>query len=86
MEPIGRSQKNRQLMCTYEGLPGKPAVSHVRTLAFDGKISVCLVRIETGRLDISYNHIIYNLYHGMLVLLMLFISAVKYPIDLIIYI
>lgn len=36
------------------GLPGKAAVSHVRTLCFDGKLSVCLVRIETGRLDLFY--------------------------------
>jgi hypothetical protein len=36
-------------MCAYEGPPGKPAISHVRTLFFDGKMSVCLVRIETGR-------------------------------------
>ena len=48
-EPIGRSQKNRQLMCTYDGPPGKPAVSHVKTIAFDGRLSVCLVRIEAGR-------------------------------------
>ncbi|KAJ1427467.1 pseudouridine synthase [Ochromonadaceae sp. CCMP2298] len=49
LSPIGRSVKNRQLMCTYEGAPGKPAVTHIRTLCFDGKLSVCLVRIETGR-------------------------------------
>jgi 23S rRNA pseudouridine1911/1915/1917 synthase len=49
VNPIGRSPKNRQLMCAYEGPPGKPAISHVRTLFFDGKMSVCLVRIETGR-------------------------------------
>lgn len=49
VEPIGRSQKNRQLMTVYNGPPGKPAVTHVRTLAFDGKLSVALVRIETGR-------------------------------------
>ena len=36
-------------MCTYDGPPGKPAVSHVKTIAFDGRLSVCLVRIETGR-------------------------------------
>lgn len=36
-------------MCTYDGPPGKMAITHVRTLAFDGKLSVCLVRIETGR-------------------------------------
>ena len=47
---IGRSQKNRQMMAVYPGPPlGKPAVSHVKTLAFDGKLSVALVRIETGR-------------------------------------
>jgi len=49
VEPIGRSQKNRQLMAVYDGPPGKPAVTHVKTLAFDGKLSVALVRIETGR-------------------------------------
>lgn len=49
VEPIGRSAKNRQLMTIYDGPPGKPAVTHVRTLAFDGKLSVALVRIETGR-------------------------------------
>lgn len=47
--PIGRSPKNRQLMCTYDGPPGKMAITHIRPLAFDGKLSVCLVRIETGR-------------------------------------
>jgi 23S rRNA pseudouridine1911/1915/1917 synthase len=49
VEPIGRSQRNRQLMTVYEGPPGKPAVTHVRTICFDGKISAALVRIETGR-------------------------------------
>jgi len=49
IEPIGRSQKNRQLMTVYDGPPGKSAVTHVRTLAFDGKLSAALVRIETGR-------------------------------------
>lgn len=49
VEPIGRSPKNRQLMCTYDGPPGKPAVTHTRTLCFDGKLSLVLVRIETGR-------------------------------------
>mmetsp|Transcript_12817 Transcript_12817/g.19256 ORF Transcript_12817/g.19256 Transcript_12817/m.19256 type:complete len:461 (+) Transcript_12817:25-1407(+) len=48
-EPIGRSHKNRQLMCVYDGPPGKPAVTHVRTLAFDGRLSAGLLRIETGR-------------------------------------
>jgi len=47
--PIGRSVKNRQQMCTFDGPPGKLAVTHVRTLCFDGKLSVCLLRIETGR-------------------------------------
>ena len=49
VEPIGRSVKNRQLMTVYDGPPGKPAITHVRTLAFDGKLSAALVRIETGR-------------------------------------
>lgn len=48
-KPIGRSVKYRQQMCTYSGAPGKPAVTHVRTLCFDGRLSVCLMRIETGR-------------------------------------
>lgn len=47
--PIGRSVKHRQQMCTYNGPPGKPAVTHVRSLCFDGRLSVCLMRIETGR-------------------------------------
>jgi hypothetical protein len=38
-------------MTVYDGPPGKPALTHVRTLAFDGKLSASLVRIETGRLD-----------------------------------
>jgi 23S rRNA pseudouridine1911/1915/1917 synthase len=46
---IGRSKTHRQQMVTCVGQNGKPAISHVRTLAFDGKLSVCLVRIETGR-------------------------------------
>jgi 23S rRNA pseudouridine1911/1915/1917 synthase len=46
---IGRSKTHRQQMVTCVGQSGKPAISHVRTLAFDGKLSVCLVRIETGR-------------------------------------
>lgn len=49
VEPIGRSTKNRQQMTVYDGPPGKPASTHVRTIAFDGKISASLVRIETGR-------------------------------------
>lgn len=50
-EAIGRGVKNRQIMCVYEGegSAGKPAVSHCRTVCFDGKLSVVLVRIETGR-------------------------------------
>jgi 23S rRNA pseudouridine1911/1915/1917 synthase len=48
-KPIGRCAKNRQQMCTYEGPPGKLAVTHVRTLAFDGKLSACLLKIDTGR-------------------------------------
>jgi hypothetical protein len=27
----------------------KPAISHIHTIAFDGKLSACLVNIETGR-------------------------------------
>jgi 23S rRNA pseudouridine1911/1915/1917 synthase len=49
-KPIGRCAKNRQQMCTYDGPPGKLAVTHVRTLAFDGKLSACLLKIDTGRL------------------------------------
>lgn len=53
MEPIGRHQKNRQLMTVYDedddGPVGKPAISHTKTFAFDGKLSAALVRIETGR-------------------------------------
>lgn len=48
-DPIGRDTKNRQLMTTYDGPPGKIAISHIRTLGFDGKLAVALVRIETGR-------------------------------------
>ncbi len=46
---IGRSLKNRQMMTIYNGAPGKLAVSHTKTIGFDGKLSVVLVRIETGR-------------------------------------
>ena len=49
MEPIGRSVRNRQQMTVYDGPPGKPASTHIRTLCFDGKVSASLVRIETGR-------------------------------------
>lgn len=49
VEPIGRSFKNRQLMTVFEGPPGKSAITHVKTVAFDGKLGVVLVRIETGR-------------------------------------
>ena len=49
VEPIGRSLKNRQVMAIFDGPPGKPAVTHIRTLSFDGKISTVLARIETGR-------------------------------------
>ncbi len=53
MEPIGRSQKNRQMMTVIDddddGPMGKPAITHTRTIAFDGKLSAALVRIETGR-------------------------------------
>lgn len=46
---IGRSKTHRQQMVTSVGANGKEAVTHIRTLAFDGRISVCLVSIETGR-------------------------------------
>jgi 23S rRNA-/tRNA-specific pseudouridylate synthase len=49
VESIGRSDKNRQTMTVYDDGRGKLAISHVRTIAFDGKLSACLVRIETGR-------------------------------------
>eukprot|EP01041_Mallomonas_annulata_P012010 gene12010-25160_t len=49
VEPIGRCKVNRQLMTTYNGPPGKPSTTHLRTLAFDGKFSTVLARIETGR-------------------------------------
>jgi 23S rRNA pseudouridine1911/1915/1917 synthase len=49
VEPIGRSKKNRQIMTIYDGPPGKSAVTHLRTVCFDGKISAVLARIETGR-------------------------------------
>ncbi len=49
VNPIGRSMKNRQLMTVYDGPPGKAAITHVKTIAFDSKLSAVLVRIETGR-------------------------------------
>ena len=53
MKPIGRSQKNRQMMTVIDedddGPIGKLAITHIRTIAFDGKLSAALVRIETGR-------------------------------------
>ncbi len=51
---IGRSAKNRQQMCIHDGPPGKIAISHIKTLVFDGKLSVCLIKIETGRLEQQY--------------------------------
>ena len=39
VEPIGRSLKNRQMMTVYPGPPGKLAITHVKTIAFDGKLS-----------------------------------------------
>lgn len=50
-EPIGRSKVNRQIMCVTDGLSGRDAITHTKTIAFDGKISVVLIRIETGRYD-----------------------------------
>ena len=49
VEPIGRCKVNRQLMTTYDGPPGKSSTTHLRTIAFDGKLSAVLARIETGR-------------------------------------
>lgn len=49
VEPIGRCRVNRQLMAVYDGPPGKPSTTHFRTIAFDGKLSTVLARIETGR-------------------------------------
>jgi 23S rRNA pseudouridine1911/1915/1917 synthase len=51
LEPIARSITHRQLMCvdTTGSARSKPAITHVKTLCFDGKLSVVLVRIETGR-------------------------------------
>jgi 23S rRNA pseudouridine1911/1915/1917 synthase len=48
-QPIGRSRKNRQLMCGVAEPEGKMAVTHTRTLAFNGKLSLVLVKIDTGR-------------------------------------
>ena len=49
-EPIGRHPKNRQLMTVVKDEDkGRYALSHVRTICFDGKLSAALVRIETGR-------------------------------------
>jgi 23S rRNA pseudouridine1911/1915/1917 synthase len=48
-QPLARSPMNRQLMIPWDGPDGKPAISHVRTLCFDGKLSVVLISIETGR-------------------------------------
>ena len=36
-------------MTIYDGPPGKPAITHLRTLSFNGKLSTVLARIETGR-------------------------------------
>lgn len=48
-QPLARSPSNRQLMIPWDGPDGKPAISHIRTLCFDGKLSVVLISIETGR-------------------------------------
>jgi 23S rRNA pseudouridine1911/1915/1917 synthase len=50
IDPIGRSSKNRQIMTAIkDGDGGREAITHTRTIGFDGKVSVVLVRIETGR-------------------------------------
>jgi 23S rRNA pseudouridine1911/1915/1917 synthase len=46
-ERIGRSLRNRQIMCV--SLDGREAITHTRVIGFDGKLSVVLIRIETGR-------------------------------------
>jgi 23S rRNA pseudouridine1911/1915/1917 synthase len=46
-QPIGRHPKKRKEMCVIEG--GKPAVSHIETLHFDGKLSVVRIKPVTGR-------------------------------------
>lgn len=48
-EAIGRHPRYRQKMTVVPKSEGKMAVSHVQTLAFDGKLSICKVGIETGR-------------------------------------
>jgi len=48
-QAIARSRKNRQVMCTTNDLNGKLAITHTRTIAFDGKLSLVLVKIDTGR-------------------------------------
>lgn len=46
--PIGRHPTHRKCMAVLpEG--GRPAITHFRTLKFDGKLSVVSVEIETGR-------------------------------------
>lgn len=49
-QSIGRSRKNRQIMCGVAEVDGgKMAVTHTRTLAFNGKLSLVLIKIDTGR-------------------------------------
>jgi 23S rRNA pseudouridine1911/1915/1917 synthase len=45
--PIGRHPSNRKMMAIVEN--GRQALTHYRTLAFDGKISLVNVIIATGR-------------------------------------
>lgn len=46
--PIGRHPTHRKCMAVLpEG--GRPAITHFKTLKFDGKLSVVSVEIETGR-------------------------------------
>lgn len=54
-KPVGRHPVHRQRMRVVPptgrkgAAPGRRAISHVETLATDGKLSVVAVRIETGR-------------------------------------
>lgn len=45
--PIGRNPQNRKAMTTLPD--GRSAITHIRPLAFDGKLSFALLAIETGR-------------------------------------
>jgi len=46
-QPIGRHPVHRQKMTVIEG--GRNAITHCQTLAFDGKLSLVKINLETGR-------------------------------------